>query len=162
MKQKLELTWVGKHDHKRPEPRILRLEPKLSRHAPAKVTDNDIFDNVLIQGDNLLALKALEQDYTGRIKCIYIDPPYNTKQIFDNYDDNLEHSLWLTVLRDRLIILHKLLARNGTIFVQLNDDEAAYCKVLMDEIFGRSNFLNQVSVKMKQTAGASGGGRIKS
>lgn len=153
MKQKLELTWVGKHDHKRPEPRILLPDPALSRHAPAKVTDNDIFDNVLIQGDNLLALKALEQDYTGRVKCIFIDPPYNTGSAFEHYDDGLEHSLWLTMMRDRLELLKNLLANDGSIWISVDDNEAHYLKVLCDEIFGRSNFVANVVWQKKYSPG---------
>lgn len=129
-----------------------------SYHANHRVSDNDIFDNILIKGDNLLALKALEQEYAGKVKCIYIDPPYNTGQALEHYDDGLEHSIWLSLMRERFLILRKLLSRDGVFFCQLNDDEMAYGKVLLDEVFGRPNFLNQVSVKMKQTAGASGGG----
>lgn len=160
-RQKLELTWVGKENRPRLEPRILLEDPSLSYHASHRFTEQDIFDNRLIFGDNLLALKALEQEFTGKIKCVYIDPPYNTGQAFEHYDDGLEHSIWLAVMRDRLEIIHRLISVDGLIFVQLNDEELAYCKVLIDEIFGRSNFLNQVSVKMKQTSGASGGGEDK-
>lgn len=102
------------------------------------------FDNMLIHGDNLLALKALEQDYTGKIKCIYIDPPYNTGNAFEHYDDGLEHSIWLSLMRDRLEILRRLLAENGSIWISLDDNEQAYCKVLCDEIFGRQNFVCNV------------------
>jgi adenine-specific DNA-methyltransferase len=116
---------------------------------------------MLIHADNLLALKALEQKFTGKIKCVYIDPPYNTGQAFEHYEDGLEHSIWLTLMKDRIIILHKLLKSDGVFFCQVNDDEMAYAKVLLDEIFGRDNFLNTVSAKMKQTSGASGGGEDK-
>ncbi|MCA9473966.1 MAG: site-specific DNA-methyltransferase, partial [Nitrospira sp.] len=126
-----------------------------------RVTDHDLFDNRLIFGDNLLALKALEQEFAGKIKCIYIDPPYNTGQALEHYDDGLEHSIWLSMMRERFELLRRLLSTEGTFFCQLNDDEIAYGKVLLDEVFGRSNFLNQVSAKMKQTAGASGGGEDK-
>lgn len=160
-KQKLELTWIGKENRPKLEPRILLEDPEKSYHAAHRVTDNDLFDNRLIFGDNLLALKALEQEFTGKIKCIYIDPPYNTGQAMAHYDDGLEHSLWLSLMRERFEILKRLLSRDGTFFCQLNDDEMAYGKVLLDEVFGRANFLNQVSVKMKQTAGASGGGEDK-
>jgi len=160
-KQKLELTWIGKDKRPKLEPRILIEDPDKSYHAKERVSENDIFDNMLIHGDNLLALRALEQDFSGRVKCIYIDPPYNTGQMFENYEDGVEHSIWLGQMRDRFEILNKLLANDGVIFCQLNDEEFAYCKVLMDEVFGRSNFLNQVSVKMKQTSGASGGGEDK-
>lgn len=160
-KRRLELTWVGKQERPRLEPRILLEDQELSYHAPKRVSEKDIFDNLLIHGDNLLALKALEQDFTGRIKCVYIDPPYNTGQAFEHYDDGLEHSIWLSLIRERLEIIRTLLREDGVVFVQLNDEEFAYCKVLMDEIFGRSNFINQVSVKTKHTAGASGGGEDK-
>lgn len=152
--QKLELTWIGKGEEPRLEPRILIENPEYSYGAI-----ND--ENILIHGDNLLALKALEQDYAGKVKCIYIDPPYNTGNAFEHYDDGLEHSIWLNLMTQRLKILKKLLKSDGTIFVQLDDNEIAYCRVIMDEIFGRNNFINQVSVKMKQTAGASGGGEDK-
>src|SRR3712207_5643919 len=101
-KTKLELTWIGKENRPRLEPRILREDAALSYHAAQRVSENDIFDNMLIHGDNLLALKALEQKFTAKIKCIYIDPPYNTGAAFEQYDDGLEHSLWLTMMRDRL------------------------------------------------------------
>ncbi len=101
-KQKLELTWIGKENRPRLEPRILLEDPERSYHAPHRVTDSDIFDNRLIFGDNLLALKALEQEFAGKIKCIFIDPPYNTGSAFEHYDDGMEHSLWLTLMRDRL------------------------------------------------------------
>ncbi|ENX38299.1 site-specific DNA-methyltransferase [Acinetobacter sp. NIPH 2100] len=160
-KTKLELTWIGKDKRPRLEPRILLEDFSLSYHATNKVSENDIFDNKLIFGDNLLALKALEREYAGKVKCIYIDPPYNTGQAFDHYDDGLEHSIWLSLMKERFEILKNLLTVDGVFFCQLNDDELAYCKVLLDEVFGRSNFLNQVSVKMKQTSGASGGGEDK-
>lgn len=102
------------------------------------------FDNMLIHGDNLLALKALEQDYAGKVKCIYIDPPYNTGNAFEHYDDGLEHSIWLSLMRDRLEILKRLLSDDGSIWISLDDNEQAYCKVLCDEIFGRQNFINNV------------------
>jgi len=160
-KQKLELTWIGKENRARLEPRILLEDPSKSYHAKHKVTDNDLFDNRLIFGDNLLALKALEAEFAGKVKCVYIDPPYNTDQAFKYYDDSVEHSIWLSLMRERFYILQRLLTKDGVLFCQLNDDEMAYGKVLLDEVFGRSNFLNQVSVKMKQTAGASGGGEDK-
>ena len=160
-KQKLELMWVGKEKRAKLEPRILIEDPEKSYHADKRVSDNDIFDNMLIHGDNLLALKALEQDYAGRVKCIYIDPPYNTGNAFEHYDDGLEHSIWLSLMRERFEVLKRLLTKDGTFFCQLSDDEMAYAKVLLDEVFGRSNFINQVSVEMKLTAGASGGGEDK-
>ena len=125
------------------EPRILIEDPEKSYHADKRVSDNDIFDNMLIHGDNLLALKALEQDYAGRVKCIYIDPPYNTGNAFEHYDDGLEHSIWLSLMRERLELLKNLLREDGILFVQIDDSEQAYLKVLLDEIFGRKNFCGQ-------------------
>src|SRR3954463_15428002 len=133
-KQKLELTWVGKENRARLEPRILLEDPAKSYHAKHRVADSDLFDNRLIFGDNLLALKALEQEFAGRVKCIYIDPPFNTGQAFEHYDDGVEHSLWLSLMRDRLEILYKLLATNGLFWIHLDDSEVHYCKVLLDEI----------------------------
>ncbi len=160
--QKLELTWIGKESRPKLEPRILLEDPAQSYHAAQRVTDNDIFDNRLIFGDNLLALKALEEEFTGKIKCVYIDPPYNTDQALNKlYDDGVEHSIWLSLMRERFVILRRLLRTNGVLFCQLDDEEVAYAKVLLDEVMGRGNFLNQLSVKMKQTAGASGGGEDK-
>ena len=143
-KQKLELTWIGKENRPRLEPRILLEDPSLSYHAAHRVTENDIFDNRLIFGDNLLALKALEQEFAGKIKCIYIDPPYNTGSAFEHYDDGIEHSLWLSLIRDRLNIICNLLSPQGSLWVNLDDTEAHYCKVLCDEIFGRQNFLGNL------------------
>lgn len=140
-KTKLELTWIGKDDRPRLEPRVLLEDPSKSYHAAARVTDADIFDNRLIFGDNLLALKALEQEFAGKIKCIYIDPPYNTGAAFQHYDDGIEHSLWLSLMRERLEILRRLLARNGSIWISIDDAEMPYLRVLMDEIFGREAFV---------------------
>src|SRR4030043_309268 len=139
-KQKLELTWIGKDNRERLEPRILLEVSEKSYHAPHRATDHDIFDNRLIFGDNLLALKALEQEFTGKIKCIYIDPPYNTGSAFEHYDDGLEHSLWLSLIRSRLELLHTLLRDDGSIWITIDDNEAHYLKVLCDEVFGRKNF----------------------
>ena len=96
--------------------------------------------NMLIQGDNLEALKSLLPLYGGKVKCIYIDPPYNTKSAFEHYDDNLEHSVWLSMMYSRLELLWELLADDGCIWVSCDDNEAHYLKLLMDEIFGRKNF----------------------
>lgn len=162
-KTKLELTWIGKDNRPRLEPRILIEEPEFSHHASTR-REGDIFDNMLIHGDNLLALKALETDpaVRGKVKCIYIDPPYNTPDMLNmEYDDGVEHSVWLTQMRDRFEYLHQLLSDDGVFFCQLNDDEMAYAKVLLDEVFGRSNFINQIAVRMKLLAGASGGGEDK-
>ena len=143
-RQKLELTWIGKENRPKLEPRILLEDPQKSYHAAHRVTDHDLFDNRLIFGDNLLALKALEQEFTGKIKCIYIDPPYNTGSAFEHYEDGIEHSLWLSLMRDRLEILRLLLSIDGSIWINLDDNEAHYCKVLCDEIFGRANFLANI------------------
>lgn len=140
-KQRLELTWIGKDERPRLEPRILLEDADKSYHAKARVTDNDIFDNILIQGDNLLALKALEQDFTGKVKCIYIDPPYNTGSAFRFYDDGVEHSIYLSLLQERVAILQRLLRSDGCFFVQADDNEGHYLKVVCDEIFGRKNFI---------------------
>ena len=98
-------------------------------------------ENLLIYGDNLLGLKALERDYMGKIKCIYIDPPYNTKSCFTHYDDSMEHSLWLNMMKDRLLIMHRLLSEDGSIWISIDDGECHYLKVMCDEIFGRNNFI---------------------
>lgn len=135
--QKLELTWIGKGDEPVVEPRILL-------HDASKDYGDPAADNMLIHGDNLLALKALEQEFAGRVKCIYIDPPYNTGSAFEHYDDNLEHSTWLSLMVSRLRILRNLLSDDGSIWINLDDNEAHYCKVLCDEIFGRVNFVGTV------------------
>ena len=141
-KQKLELTWIGKENRPRLEPRILLEDPEKSYHAQQRVTEADQFDNRLIFGDNLLALKSLEQEFAGKIKCIYIDPPYNTGSAFEHYDDGIEHSLWLSLMRDRLEILWRLLdTMEGSIWVSIDDREMPYLKVLMDEVCGRLNFI---------------------
>lgn len=143
-KQKLELMWVGKEKRAKLEPRILIEDPEKSYHADKRVSGNDIFDNMLIHGDNLLALKALEQDYAGRVKCIYIDPPYNTGNAFEHYDDGIEHSIWLSLMRERLELLKNLLSDDGSIWISIDDDESHYLKVLCDEIFGRINFVSNI------------------
>lgn len=150
-KQKLELTWVGKDNRPRLEPRILIEDPAKSYHAGARVSDADIFDNVLIHGDNLLALKALEADYAGKVKCVFIDPPYNTGSAFTHYDDGLEHSIWLGLMRDRLEIIRRLMSEDGSLWITIDDNEAHYLKVLCDEIFGRQNFVVNV-VWQKRTS----------
>jgi len=141
---RLELTWIGKENRTKLVPRVLIQDASKSYHAKQRVSENDIFDNRLIFCDNLLALKALEQEFTGKIKCIYIDPPYNTGSAFSHYDDGVEHSLWLSLMRDRLVLLRQLLAAEGSIFVQIDDREQAYLRVLMDEVFGRQCFLNTI------------------
>ncbi len=140
-KTKLELTWIGKDQRPRLEPRVLLEDPTKSYHAPHKVTENDQFDNRLIFGDNLLALKALEQEFAGKIKCVFIDPPYNTGSAFEHYDDGVEHSLWLTLIRHRLEIIWRLLTNDGSLWITIDDNECHYLKVLCDEIFGRACFV---------------------
>lgn len=172
-KTKLELTWIGKENRPRLEPRILLEDPAKSYHAKYRVKDDgsregakvpdsnnpdtlplrdfaasrenelgDLFDNRLIFGDNLLALKALEQEFSGKIKCVFIDPPYNTGSAFRHYDDGIEHSLWLSLMRDRLELIRKLLSDDGSLWITIDDNEAHYLKVLCDEIFGRMNFVS--------------------
>lgn len=143
-KQKLELTWIGKEKRPKLEPRILLEDPNKSFHATQKFSDNDVFDNRLIFGDNLLALKALEQEFAGKIKCIFIDPPYNTGSAFSHYEDGLEHSIWLGLMRDRLEIIRRLLSDDGSLWITIDDNEAHYLKVLGDELFGRGNFIADV------------------
>jgi adenine-specific DNA-methyltransferase len=157
-KQKLELTWIGKENRPKLEPRILLEDPAKSYHAEHRVTDRDLFDNKLIFGDNLLALKSLEQEFAGKIKCVYIDPPFNTQQAFEHYDDSVEHSLWLGLMRERLGYLHRLLRPDGVIWVHLDNSELHYCKLLLDEIFLRSNFIAQITYERSGSAGIGQGG----
>lgn len=138
-KQKLELTWIGKDERPKLEPRILIEDPEKSYHAKTR-REGDLFDNMLIHGDNLLALKALEQEYAGKVKCIYIDPPYNTGNAFRSYEDGLEHSIWLNLMSQRIEVLRRLLAQDGMFFAQADDREGHYLKVICDEVFGRDNF----------------------
>ena len=152
-KQKLELTWIGKEKRPKLEPRILLEDPEKSYHAKHRVSGSDIFDNRLIFGDNLLALKALEQDFSGKIKCVYIDPPFNTQQAFQLYDDGYEHSIWLGLIRDRAESLKRLLADDGTLFVHIDDNELGYLIVLLDEVFGRANRISVVSFKQGSATG---------
>ena len=144
--QKLELTWVGKDEPLSIEPRIL-----IEDAAKSNTTLDSDTKNILIHGDNLLALKALEAKYTGQIKCIYIDPPYNTGYAFAQYDDNLEHSQWLNLMRPRLEILWSLLHEDGSIWISIDEDEGAYLKVLCDEVFGRQAFVSSM-VWQKRTS----------
>lgn len=139
--QKLELTWIGKHKRPKLEARILLEDPEKSYHAKVR-SESAAFDNRLIFGDNLLALKALEQEFTGKVKCVFIDPPYNTGSAFAHYDDGLEHSIWLGLMRDRLEIIKRLLSDDGSLWITIDDNEAHYLKVLCDEIFGRGNFVS--------------------
>ncbi len=144
--QKLELTWIGKGNGPQIEPRILL-------HDATKDYGDPAADNMIIHGDNLLALKALEQEFAGQVKCIYIDPPFNTGAAFEHYDDNLEHSIWLGLMYQRFQILHNLLCDSGVLFVNLDDSEASYAKVLLDEVFGRRNYLNEIIVATNKSFG---------
>ncbi len=142
-KQKLELTWIGKDQRPNLEPRILVEDSALSYHAPY-TSQKYRFDNRLIVGDNLLAVKALEHELTGAIKCVMIDPPYNTGSAFEYFDDGIEHSLWLTMMRDRVDLLRRLLSDQGSLWITIDDNEAHYLKVVCDEVFGRTNFVANV------------------
>jgi adenine-specific DNA-methyltransferase len=152
-KQKLELNWIGKENRPKLEPRILVEDPEKSYHAPHRVGENDLFDNKLIFGDNLLALKALEQEYAGKVKCVYIDPPFNTGEAFEHYDDGVEHSLWLSLLRDRITLLHSLLHPTGTLAIHIDDNELCYLTALTDEIFFRRNRINIITFKQSSVSG---------
>jgi adenine-specific DNA-methyltransferase len=152
--QKLELQWIGKGQRPRLEPRIFLEDPELSYHASHRVGPNDLFDNRLIFGDNLLALKALEQEFTGKIKCIYIDPPYNTGSAFEHYDDGVEHSLWLSLMRDRIDLLRRLLTSDGLFFCSLDASELFYAGALFDELFGRENRVEIFTWKKSYGGGA--------
>jgi adenine-specific DNA-methyltransferase len=146
MRGKLELTWVGKDERPRLEPRVLVEDPSKSYGDPNS-------ENILIFGDNLLALKALEQDFAGQIKCIYIDPPFNTGQAFEHYDDGVEHSIWLTMMRERLVLLHRLLHRSGSLFIHIDDNELGYLVALTDEVFGRRNKVSVIAFKQSSVSG---------
>ncbi len=157
-KQRLELTWIGKNN---PEYDIANIEPRiLEERTDLSYGDKDT-ENMIIHGDNLLALKALLPEYEGKVKCIYIDPPYNTGNAFEHYDDSVEHSTWLSLMKPRLELFKLLLAKDGVLFVHTDDNEQAYLKVLLDEVFMRTNYLNTICVKAKSSSGASGGGEDK-
>jgi adenine-specific DNA-methyltransferase len=147
MKQKLELTWVGKDIRPRLEPRVLLEVPELSYTAKARVSEADLFDNRLIFGDNLLALRALQDELRGKVKCIFIDPPYNTGSAFEHYDDGIEHSMWLSMMRDRLEILATMLSDNGYIFIQIDYRQSSRLKIILDEIFTKNCFKNEIIVR---------------
>ncbi len=151
--QKLELTWIGKGDEPKLEPRILIENPEYSYGDPNT-------ENMLIHGDNLLALKALEQDYAGKVKCIYIDPPYNTGHAFEHYDDFQQHSIWLNLMYQRIRILYKLLdgERGSSFWIHLDDSEIHYCKIICDEIFGRENFISHITYERSGVGGIGQGG----
>ncbi len=127
--------WVDKKDPRVTEPRISLQKETFG--------DKDT-ENMLIKGDNLLALQSLLQDFRNKIKLIYIDPPYNTGNAFSHYDDGMEHSLWLGLMKTRLEALYKLLSKDGSIWISIDDDECHYLKVLCDEVFGRKNFISNV------------------
>lgn len=148
MANKLELTWYGKDEPIRVEPRLLIEDTALSNIAADPDTQN-----MLIHGDNLLALKALESKFAGQVKCIYIDPPFNTGQAFENYDDNLEMSIWLDLMRSRLQIIHTLLKDDGTLFVHIDDQNLPYLTLLLDEIFGKQNRLYLITFKQGAATG---------
>ena len=155
MSNKLELTWFGKDEPMHIEPRLLIENTELSN------TDTDPnTENILIHGDNLLALKALEPMYAGQIKCIYIDPPFNTGQAFEHYDDNLEHSIWLNLMYERFKLLYRLLESNGMFWIHLDDVEVHYCKVVLDEIFSRHNFVSHITYERSAVAGLGQGGYL--
>ncbi len=144
------LHWLNREDSitasNRVPYRLLKEDPKLS------YGDKNT-ENMLIQGDNLHALKALLPYYAGKVKCIFIDPPYNTKSAFEHYDDNLEHTKWLEMMYPRLELLREFLAEDGSIWVTIDDNEAHYLKVIMDEVLGRKNFFTNIcwnSRKSKQ------------
>lgn len=154
---KLELTWVGKYDEQKPvEPRILIEDPKYSYgtvETGVLPNGKPWNGNMLIHGDNLLALKALEQNFTNSIKCIYIDPPFNTGNAFEYYDDGLEHSIWLNLMYQRIKILYNLLSDDGAFCLHLDDGEVHYAKVICDEIFGRNNFIATVAIRSSTPSG---------
>lgn len=155
---KLELTWIGKYDEeKKPlEPRILIENPEYSSgEVETGVLPNgkQWNGNMLIHGDNLLALKSLEQDYAGCVKCIYIDPPYNTGSAFKQYDDNIAHSLWLSLMHQRIQILYNLLSKDGVLFINLDENEHAYCKIICDETFGRNNYVGDLIWQKRKGGG---------
>lgn len=151
--QRLELTWIGKDARPKLEPRILLEDPAKSYHAPKRITDRDSFDNRLIFGDNLLALKALEQELTGKFKCVYMDPPFNTQQAFEHYDDGREHSIWLGLIRDRIEVIRRLMSLDGSLFVHIDDNELGYLVVLLDEVFGRENRIGIITFKQSSASG---------
>lgn len=152
-KTRLELTWIGKDERPKLEPRILIEDAEVSYHADARRSEADIFDNILIQGDNLLALKALLSTHADRCKLVYIDPPFNINVATDYYDDGLEHSQWLSLMRARLLLIRELLRDDGFIAVHIDDEEMPYLCVTMDEIFGRTNRVNIIAVKMSEASG---------
>ncbi|HCD1106130.1 TPA: site-specific DNA-methyltransferase [Morganella morganii] len=154
VKQKLELNWIGKGKKIKLEPRILLEDRELSYSVSDANSPLVSSDNLLVKGDNLLALKSLQSQYAGLIKCVYIDPPYNTGSAFDEYEDGLEHSIWLSLLKERLVLIHDLLSEDGSLWVSIDDNECHYLKVLLDEIFGRKNFISTICWQKKYAAKA--------
>ena len=142
-------------------PKVLTKFRRFNKEGVHSVKELFDEDNWIIKGNNLLVLHSLKKRYAGKVKLIYIDPPYNTGNDSFNYNDSFNHATWLTFMKNRLTIAKELLREDGVIFVQCDDSEQAYLKVLMDEIFGRSNFINTVGISMKEKAGASGGGEDK-
>ena len=138
--------WINKKDPRVSEPRIL-----IEKNAFGEISESNL--NILIKGDNLLGLKALLQDYENKVKLVYIDPPFNTGNAFEHYDDGLEHSIWLTMMRDRLMLLKKFLTSEGLIFVHIDGHELARLKVLMDEIFGIDNYMNTITLTTNDPSG---------
>jgi len=143
---KLELNWVGKEKEVVVDPRILVENKELS-------FGDKTSENLLIHGDNLISLKSLENFFAGKIKCVYIDPPFNTGKAFEHYDDNVEHSIWLNLMHKRFELIRNLMSEDGAIFVNLDDSESAYCKILLDEVFGRNNYLNEIIVATNKSFG---------
>jgi adenine-specific DNA-methyltransferase len=152
------LRWLSRDDDLKT---ASKAEYKLLAENPSLGYGDKDSGNLIIQGDNLEALKSLLPFYAGQVKCIYIDPPYNTGSAFEHYDDNLEHTKWLSLMYPRLELLRDFLKEDGVVFIQFDDEELHYAKIICDEIFGRNNFINQIAVEMKLTAGASGGGEDK-
>ena len=134
-KQKLELTWIGKEKRPKLEPRILLEDPEVLSRQASRLRQRHLRQSADF-GDNLLALKALEAEFAGKVKCVFIDPPYNTGSAFEHYDDGLEHSIWLGLMRDRLEIIKRLLSADGSLWIAIDDNEGHYLKVLCDEVLG--------------------------
>ena len=151
--QKLELTWVGKGEE-------LRIEPRILLRDKSKDYGDPNAENMLMHGDNLLALKALEQEFAGKVKCIYIDPPYNTGSAFDHFEDNLEHSIWLQLMKQRLDVLYRLLSPDGSLWASIDNTEGHYLKVILDEIFKRSNFVADITYEKSNVSGLGQGGQF--
>jgi adenine-specific DNA-methyltransferase len=135
------LNWLTREEDIRAADKV---PYRLLEEVPDLGAGDPTAENMLIQGDNLEALKSLLPYYRGQVKCIYIDPPYNTRSAFEHYDDNLEHSQWLAMMWPRLELLRDLLREDGSIWVSIDDHEGHYLKVIMDEVFGRQNFINTV------------------